>query len=545
MSEWLQRPLTEHALPQTLARAAVEYGDKTWVTTRTDTISFRDAESLSNRLAHGLTDLGIGKGDHVLILMPDCIDHLIAWCALSKVGAVDIPVNTAFMGELLRHVVNDSRARTIICDASYLDQLIAVADSTPNLSMVILLNSQHMKSLPALPKGLSLADFNDLITDNDAPLSLFATAADPMSIIYTSGTTGPSKGVLVSQGHAAQYSHTCQESKELSEGDVYYTSALPLFHVAGRWGGAYSCLQVGASIAVPEKFSVGSYWDDIEKFGATVVFLLGVMASLLYRQPYSSKEANTSLSRVAMVPLIPEYVDFARRFNVRISTSYGSTECGAPAIHPMGTSIPDRRTIGKIKTELYEFEILDEHDKPVLAGEAGEICVRPKKPWITMLGYWNQPEATATAWRNLWLHTGDVGMRDFAGNVLFVDRVKDRIRRRGENISSADIEAIIIQHPAILECAVFPVPSDLTEDEIMAALVLKPDQSIDGSDLHRFLQGRLPDFMVPRYIDFLPTLPKTTTGKIRKQELRQRAVTENTWDVVTTRLGTLVDKTRM
>jgi crotonobetaine/carnitine-CoA ligase len=465
-------------------------------------------------------------------MIPETNDHVLAWCALSKIGAVDVPVNTAYKGAMLIHVINDSHASVIVCHARFLEQLMAVADDLTRLQTVIMVNPLQEEIPAAASTRFNLVDFSSLPLGDDGPLPASVVGQDPMSIIYTSGTTGPSKGVMVSHIHASQYAHTCQESKELSQNDVYYTSGLPFFHVAGRWGGAYSCLQVGAALAVPEGFSVSCFWEDVERFDATVTFMLGAVASLIYRKPPSPSDNSTSLAKVAMVPLIPEHREFARRFDVRISTSYGSTECGAPAIYPMGKAISDRRIVGPPKAALYDVAILDERDDPVDIGEVGEICVRPKRPWITMLGYWNRPEDTAWTWRNLWLHTGDAGMYDADGNLYFIDRIKDCIRRRGENISSAEVEAVIVQHPGILECAIYPVPSELTEDDIMAALVLRPGDRLDPVELIDFAARRLPYFMVPRYLELFAELPKTATGKVSKQQLRDRGTTSETWDAV-------------
>jgi crotonobetaine/carnitine-CoA ligase len=351
-----------------------------------------------------------------------------------------------------------------------------------------------------------------------------------MSIVYTSGTTGPSKGVMTTQRHAFRYASTVLEALDMEHDDVVYTCGMPLFHVAAKWGAGYASLIKGATLAIPKKFSLGGFWSDVRMYGATITVLPGVVASLLYSQPRSPDDARSTLKKACMVPLIPEFEDFKARFGMRISMAYGSTECGCPTIHPMDEAVTDRRSVGVLKSELYEMAIFDDQDNEVAPGEIGEIVLRSKEPWIMMLGYWNRPEATVEAWRNLWFHSGDAGFKDKAGRFYFVDRIKDCIRRRGENISSSEVEGIVRQLSGVLECAVYPVPSELTEDEIMVAIIPAPGADLDPADLIDSLKDMMPRFMVPRYVEILDALPKTETGKIKKQELTDRGVKITTWD---------------
>ena len=256
------------------------------------------------------------------------------------------------------------------------------------------------------------------------------------------------------------------------------------------------------------------------------------MANLLYRQPPAADDADNPLRRVLVVPLIPEVEEFKRRFDLLVSTTWGGTEMNCPT--RSGFDLPNARTCGRVDESLYEVRIVDANDVEVPPGVPGEAVVRPKQPWTVMEGYWNHPEWTVTAWRNLWLHTGDMLMRDEDGNLYFVDRVKDAIRRRGENISSMEVEQEINAHPAVLECAVIPVASEQTEQEVKAVIVLKAGAGAAPEELIHFLADRMPYFMVPRYIEFASELPKTPTGKIQKYTLREHGVTPTTWDRVAT-----------
>jgi crotonobetaine/carnitine-CoA ligase len=351
-----------------------------------------------------------------------------------------------------------------------------------------------------------------------------------MAIMYTSGTTGGSKGVMVAHAHSFEYAYACASVLQLGEADVVYSAGLPLFHVAGKWGVVFGTAIFRATAVVPQQFSVHSFWTDVRHFGVTATYLIGAMANFLERQPADPGDADNPMSKLVMCPLLPDSAAFASRFDVQIATAYGSTEVNAPILMPLGTAVSDSKIVGKIRGDKFEVMIADEHDQPVAPGVLGEILIRPKQPWITMLGYWNDPARTAKMWRNLWLHTGDAGRYDAAGNLYFVDRIQDTIRRRGENISSMEVEGILSQHPAVAECAVFPVRSEYNEQEVMAVFVLKTEAVVHAEELIRFAEQKMPYFMIPRFIEFVAELPKTPTGKVKKNVLREVGRSERTWD---------------
>ena len=348
--------------------------------------------------------------------------------------------------------------------------------------------------------------------------------------MYTSGTTGPSKGVMVAHAHAYEYANGCASVIAVDEDDVYYTAGLPLFHIAGRWGVLYGALIKGATAVVPRQFSARNFWDDIRRHKATATYSLGAMANFLQRQPATARDREHTLRRMLMCPLLPDLDAFVQRFGVEVATAYGSTEVNAPLALPLGSRIPNQHIVGMVRSELFDVAIIGENDEKLPAGSHAQIAVRPKLPGVTMLGYWHQPDATVAMWRNLWLHSGDAGYCDSEGRFYFTDRLRDTIRRRGENISSMEVEGIVSQHPAVLECAVFPVRSEHTEEEVMTAIVLRPGVAADPVGLIAFLEPRMPRFMVPRYIEIVSELPKTPTGKVRKHLLRDRGVSPATFD---------------
>jgi crotonobetaine/carnitine-CoA ligase len=519
----------ERTLAHVMGKAAAAYPDKVWLVTDSGAATYREMEVLSNRLANGIAAHGIASGRTVLVMMPDVIELVAIWGALCKTGGIEVPVNTAYRGDILVHVANDSRAETLILDARFIERFEAVAERLLHVKRIFV-HGADAGATPLLERRAELLPFELLLAADAAPPSMLPRHCDIGAVMYTSGTTGASKGVMIPHAQAFEYMRGCGGALELETGDVYYTAGLPLFHIAGRWGVVYAAALVGATAAVPRQFSASGFWSDVERFGATATFLLGAAANFLQRRPPSPRDAERTLRKVLMCPLLPDLDSFIARFNVRVATAYGSTELGAPTVLPLDAKVGDNRLVGRVRGDGFEVAILDENDEKVASGVVGEIAVRANEPWMLMAGYWNQPEATVRAWRNLWLHSGDAGRRDAAGNIYFVDRLKDAIRRRGENVSSMEVEDVIRQHPAVRECAVFPVSSEHTEEEVMAAIVAKPGVAIDPIELIRFLAPRMAYFMLPRYIDLVADLPKTPTGKIQKYGLRRRGVTEATWD---------------
>ena len=523
-------PRAEQALHQVLAKRVAQFGDKPWIVAGERSLSYREIDALSNRVARGIAGLGPAPGETVLFMLPDTIELILSWCGLAKLGAIEVPVNTHLRGNVLAHIINDSRARWMIVHPAFLERIEAVAGDLRTLDHLVLVADEEGNEPalpPALAKRFTAHSFAALLEASDAPLDGGPTPRDLMAVMYTSGTTGPAKGVMITHIHAWEYAHSCIELLEIGPDDVYY-APLPLFHIAGQWATIYAACIAGATAVLPRPFSVSGFWSDVRHHGATCTFLLGAMANLLHRQEPAADDADNPLDRALVVPLLPELEAFTARFGCRVSTTWGATEINVPT--RSGFDLPNTRTCGYVADHLYEVRIVDENDYEVPVGVPGEAVVRAKEPWITMAGYWNNPEGTAWAWRNQWLHSGDVLMRDEAGWLYFVDRVKDAIRRRGENISSMEVEQEINAHPAVLECAVVPVADELAEQEVMAVIVAREGAEIDPVELIRFAEPRMAYFMVPRYIDVVDEMPRTPTGKIRKVELRERGLTPTTWD---------------
>jgi crotonobetaine/carnitine-CoA ligase len=502
----------EHAartVTSVLEEGAGRHGDAAALRFEGTTTTYAELRDRAYAFAGGLERLGLGRGDRLLIMAHNSPEFVHAWLGCALAGVVEVPVHVEYRGELLRYIVEHSGATRMLLAAEFVPRLGELAPELGALEgLVVIGEPPDGAPLPAT----ALADVLATQEDLRRPLE-----SDPLAVMYTSGTTGPQKGVLVSQRHAYEYANAVCRVLELREGDRYY-APLPLFHIAGQWAVVYACLQRGATAVIRRRFSVSEFWEDCAAEGVTTTFLLGAMAQFLYAQDAPLPD-GVRLDRALLVPLIEGLDEFRRRFGVRVTTCYGSTETGVPVV--AGFDVSDPRVIGRAAPG-YECRVVDEDDEQVPPGVTGELVVRAAEPWTTMIGYHGDDAATAHAFRNQWLHSGDAVRRDDGGTFFFVDRLKDAIRRRGENIASFDVEREVNAFPGVLESAAFAVPSAHTEDEVAVCVVPKPGAALDVDELRAFLEQRLPRFMLPGTIEVLQELPKTMTGKIKKYELRER-----------------------
>lgn len=472
------------------------------------------------RTAASLERLGVRQGDHVVVWLPNGPDVLTYFFAINYLGAVFVPLNTAYRGGVLRHALRTSDAWLAVVDAALAPRL-ADLDDRGRLTQVVTIGPE------AEPiEGLVLLGVDDLPDGGEGPSEPERPIEpwDTQAIMYTSGTTGPSKGVLCSYMQA-WVSFNEATMPFLGKDDRFLIN-MPFFHIGGTTL-TYTMLVNGGSVALVERFSGERFWDQISRAQATIVFLLGVMASFVEQREPSAADADNPLKTVFMVPLVDDVAAFAHRFGVDIYTIYNMTELSAPLLSEANPT--HRGTCGRTRPGI-EVRLVDEADREVPVGEVGEIVVRTEQPWALNHGYHKMPEATAAAWRNGWFHTGDSARRDAAGNFYFADRLKDAIRRRGENISSMEVEVEILAHPDVREAAVVAVPSEIAEDEVLAVVAPRPGRSIDPEQLIRFLEPRMAYYMVPRYVRVVDELPKTETAKIQKAPLREVGLTADTWD---------------
>ena len=522
--------LADRTLGRVLSMAAAEARDKPLVVdVAGESISYAAAERRANQIGHGLRDLGVAYREPVLFMLRDTIELLLLVFGIAKRGAVQVPINLAYRGSFLSHIINDSGAHTLVIDAEYLERLAAVAEELPHLRRCVIY-PRVPHSVPAgVSKNFELVSFDALSSTDHSALTEGPKFNDLAGIMYTSGTTGPSKGVMVCHAHAYRYANNV--GAQCAAADRFYTAGLPLFHIAGQWAVCYRALMRGATIILRRGYKNQYFWKDIRDHDATMTSLLGTIANFIWQQPRQPDDADNPLQRAGIYPVIADWQAFSERFDVKLWTTYGSTESPPPCLHYAGEPFPDLRYVGDLKDSV-ECKILDPQDAECEVGTVGEICVRPRNPWELTLGYWQRPQATADAFRNLWFHTGDSGYVDDQDRLYFVDRVSDSMRRRGENVSSMEVESIVNEHPYVLDSAAFGVWADETEQEIMVTLTVDPAHELDPQDLIRFLETRMPYFMVPRYVDVVTQMEKTPTGKIRKNELRRRGVSASTWDRV-------------
>jgi carnitine-CoA ligase len=515
-------PREECVLRYLLERRAADHPERTFVVfDGGEEWSYGELLRRVRGTAAGLQAAGVGQGDHVLCWLPNGPDALRLWFAINYVGAVYVPINTAYRGGVLRHVVANAGARLMVADHRLVERLADV-----DLGADVELDTVAAVGGPAAPvPGLRIVDAATLVaTGEPAPPERPIEPWDTQAILYTSGTTGPSKGVVSSYMQA--YAMFGPTTMEMLGAEDRYLINMPMFHVGGATL-LYAMLVHGGSVALVEAFSSSRFWTQIRDTDATVVFLLGVMASFVESLPPDPADADNPLRKVFMVPLLRDVAGFAARFDVDVYTIYNMTELSAPIVGGPNPTVPD--SCGRVRDGV-QIRLVDEHDNEVPVGEVGEIVVRTDAPWALATEYYRMPEATAKAWRNGWFHTGDTARRDADGNVFFVDRLKDALRRRGENISSMEVETEIAAHPDVREVAVIGVPSEVAEDEVLAIVAPAPGRTIDPVDLVEFLRPRLAYYMVPRYVRVVDELPKTPTAKVQKHLLRDEGLTAGTWD---------------
>jgi crotonobetaine/carnitine-CoA ligase len=435
-------------------------------------------------------------------------------------GAVAVPINTASRGMQLQHILENSGCVLLVADGASCPALAGVDGSRLALRRIWLLD--EAAGAPALPASSCALP----ALEGDAAPAAEIRPGDTLAILYTSGTSGLSKGVCCPHAQFYWWGRIAARNLEIGQDDVLHT-CLPLFHT-NALNACFQALVTGASIVCEERFSASRYFDRLAAAQATVTYLLGAMVPmLLARDPVPAERGHAA--RIALAPGVPErfHAAFAERTGIALLEGYGSTETN----FALGGTLAEQRpgAMGRAAPE-FEAMVADEHDAPVPDGQPGELLLRARQPYAIATGYFGMPDKTVEAWRNLWFHTGDRVLRDADGYYRFLDRMKDAIRRRGENISSYEVEQVLLAHPAVATAAVYAVQSELAEDEVMAALVCRPGCEIAPAALLDFCQPRMPYFAVPRYVRVLDDLPRTENGKVRKFRLREEGITGDTWD---------------
>lgn len=491
--------------------------------------SYRTFICRAAALSHVIADIGMQRGSTLGILCTSSIAALHGWMAAALIGVIDVTIHASYRGEILRHLLNVTKPAVIMVERSLLPQLEEVMDDCSLPKHLIIVGDDGTVDWTRW-SGVDVLRYEDIVATPASTLpDREVKISDPASVMFTSGTTGPSKGVVMPNAHVCSIAYQVIVNTRLSADDVYYC-VHPLNHIAGKFMGVLASFAMGARLVLDKRFEAGCWLENVRSHGVTLSIAHGPMVEMIHATPPTPFDADHAMRRLMCSPL-PKAIgeEFEKRFGLRGIEMWGMTEIGCPCWTPFEGYRP-HGTCGTVMHDWYDVKIVDpETDRELPHGEVGEIVVRPHVPWTIMAEYMSMPEQTLKAWRNLWFHTGDAARRDEAGHFFIVDRVQDRIRRRAENISSYDIEAAALSFPGIREAAAVGVSSGMEGDDDIK-LCVACEATFEPVDLLRHLAANLPHFMVPRYIEIVPALPRTPTNKVRKRVLRDAGISDATWD---------------
>ncbi|MFH0730398.1 MAG: AMP-binding protein [Pseudomonadota bacterium] len=515
-----------NTIGELIREKAQKNADRVFLFFEDQKVTWGQIDAFSNQFAHGLSDMGVKKNDKVALMMQNHPDFLYSWFGAIKMGAVEVPINTALKGDSLSYIINQSDSKILFIDASLADRLMLIREDLKKLEAIVYRGEIDEAISNSLP--IPVLSMDKLLTYPSDTVKADVQKTDPAGILYTSGTTGLSKGVVLCHNAFIHLSGLIAGLRQLGPEDILYTF-LPLFHGNSQMLAVMNAVVADSQLVLRDRFKASSFWDEIRHYGATQFNYLGAVMTILSKQPPKDDDADNPV-KICIGAACPADVmkQMEERFKIKCLEGFGLTEAGIC----MHWTVNDRKpgSCGKVIDKYYEVKLVDDEDNEVTDGTTGEIVVRPKTPFIMMSGYYELPEKTLESYRNLWFHSGDWAKKDEEGYFYFVDRKKDAIRRRGENISSFEVEKVINSNPKVLESAAYSVPSELGEDEVMASVVLKPGETLKPEELIAYCNDRMAYFAVPRYIEFIEELPKTPTNKIEKYRLREVGLQQNTWD---------------
>ena len=494
--------------------------------------TFGETYLQARRVAAGFAAAGAVRGDRVVVMAANSSRFVFTWLGCGLAGLVEAPINSAYEGEFLRHQTTLAGARFVVTDDVHARRFIAIRDAIPRVEAFFVIDTGSMPAaIDALRgAGWRAEPWDDLVAREPAePVAL--TPGDLASIFYTSGTTGPSKGVAMPHGQMYFFGQEVVSLQRVTAADTYLTTT-PLFHGNAQFMAAYPALIAGARLVIRSKFSASRWVDHLRENDVTVTNLIGVMMDFVWKQPSRADDADNVLRSVYAAPTASSILaGFMQRFGIEAMVdAFGLTETCAPILSPYGEIRPPGAA-GLEASDYFEIKLVDpDTDREVPVGTVGELVIRYRHPWTCCLGYYGMPEKTVEAWRNLWFHTGDALRKDEDGWFYFVDRYKDALRRRGENISSYEVEQALLSFPAVRECTVLGVPAEQEagEDEVLAAVVTS--EPVRPEQLWEWCEGRVPAFAIPRFIRFVDTIPRTPSEKVKKADLREVGITDDTFD---------------
>lgn len=529
---------TQWALPTVLRHQAAVRGDQIWLDAPEEGLTWTFSQMLTSaeRVGRNLLHSGGTPGDRVVLVSANSSRFVRTWLGTMVAGMVEVPINTAYEHDFLAHQVRTVEARFAVIEDVFAERFVAIAEAASSITQFWVIDTgEGAKALQLLTEhGWEAAPWDELEAELPAGTEVVlpeVASSDLASVLFTSGTTGPSKGVAMPHAQMYFFADECVSLVRLTEADAWM-SVTPLFHGNAQFMAAYPTLVAGARFVMRSKFSASRWVDQLRESQVTVTNFIGVMMDFIWKQDVRADDADHPLRCVFAAPTAATLVEPMReRYGIEAFVEvFGLTETSAPIISPYGVERP-AGAAGLAADEWFEVALVDpETDEEVGVGEIGELVIRPKVPFICSMGYFNMPEKTVEAWRNLWFHTGDALRRDEAGWFYFVDRFKDALRRRGENISSYEVETAVLSHPAVVECAVIAVPADTEagEDEVMAYVITQIDTTPESIWDH--CDQRIPSFAVPRYLRFVAEMPKTPSQRVQKAELRKLGITADTHD---------------
>ena len=535
---------SQWALPTVLRHHAEQRPDAVWLDCPEEGRTWTFAETLAaaERVGRSFLAEGAEPGDRVVLVAQNSSAFVRTWVGSAVAGLVEVPINTAYEHDFLAHQVSTVEATLAVVDDVYAARFVDIAEAAKSIRKfwVIDTGSREQALATLRDAGWEAAPFEELDERATRPDVVDGTIALPdvkpqdlASVLFTSGTTGPSKGVAMPHAQMYFFADECVSLVRLTPDDAWM-SVTPLFHGNAQFMAAYPTLVAGARFVTRSRFSASRWVDQLRESRVTVTNFIGVMMDFIWKQERRADDADNPLRVVFAAPTAASLVQpMKERYGIEAFVEvFGLTETSAPIISPYGEERP-AGAAGLAADEWFDVKLVDPAtDEEVAVGEIGELVVRPKVPFICSMGYFNMPDKTVEAWRNLWFHTGDALRQDEEGWFYFVDRFKDALRRRGENISSYEIETSILAHPAVIECAVIAVPasSEAGEDEVMAYVITGPGAEVTPAELWEHCDGRIPSFAVPRYLRFVDELPKTPSQRVQKAKLRALGVTEDTHD---------------